>query len=94
MSNDIKLCPCPCCNAEARVMIPTGHYFTFYQVVCTECGLASTATSTVDRTVEFWNTRKAMSKIVEKLEELDDDCGCGKIDVWKAIEIVKAGGKV
>ena len=60
MASEIKLLPCPCCGSEAKVVIPRGHYFTFYQVVCTGCGLASTATSTVDRTVEFWNTRKAI----------------------------------
>jgi len=57
MSNDIKLCPC--CNAEAKIMIPIGHYFTFYQVVCTGCGLTSKATPSVETTVELWNTRKA-----------------------------------
>lgn len=41
--------------------------------------------------IEKWNTRKPMERIVEQLEQLDDDCGCGKIDVWKAVNIVKGG---
>lgn len=33
-----------------------------------------------------------VKKVVAELEKQDDDCGCGKIDAWKAIDIVKMGG--
>jgi hypothetical protein len=102
MASEIKLLPCPCCGAEAKVMIPQGHYFTFYQVVCTECELASKATPTVDMTVELWNTRKPLDRIVERLEEwtcevdikLPFDALENQKVIWsdEAIKIVKAGG--
>lgn len=38
------------------------------------------------------NTAYDVEKVVAELEEKDDDCGCGKIDVWTAIEIVRKGG--
>lgn len=100
MASEIKLLPCPCCGAEAKVMIPQGHYFTFYQVVCTECELASKATPTVDMAVELWNTRKPMDRIVEKLQHAKEmtltDMG---ISYNRALDfaitlIKKAGGKV
>lgn len=33
-----------------------------------------------------------VEKVVAELEKKDDDCGCGKINVWDAIDIVKNGG--
>lgn len=41
----------------------------------------------------FANSKPAydVEKVVAELEEKDDDCGCGKIDVWTAIEIVRKG---
>jgi len=33
-----------------------------------------------------------VEKVVKELEKQDDDCGCGKISVWDAIDIVKRGG--
>ena len=33
-----------------------------------------------------------VEKVVAELESKDDDCGCGKIGVWEAIDIVKRGG--
>ena len=34
-----------------------------------------------------------VEKVVSELEKKDDDCGCGKIHIWDAIDIVKNGGK-
>lgn len=32
--------------------------------------------------------KEFIEKMISRLEEKDDDCGCGKIDVWEAISIV------
>ena len=44
-------------------------------------------------TIDNMPTAYDVDKVVEQLEEKDDDCGCGKIDVWTAIDIVRIGGK-
>lgn len=56
--DEIKLLPCPCCNGKARVVIPRGHYFTFYNVICTECELSTKDMPTVEKAIELWNKRK------------------------------------
>jgi len=61
MDNEVKVLNCPCCGKEARVMIPMGHYFTFYQVVCTGCGLASKSMPSAEATVGLWNRREGDS---------------------------------
>ena len=92
MNSEIKLLPCPFCGGEAEIR----HYEDYtkdfasvykYYVECTECKAQSNMKANMEDIIKDWNTRKPMDRIVEKLEELDDDCGCGKNDVWKAIEI-------
>lgn len=32
-----------------------------------------------------------VDKVISRIESKDDDCGCGKIDVWDAVQMVKEG---
>ena len=94
--SDIKLLPCPCCGSEAKIGILEKH-FTFYRAVCLECGLTAKATPTPELTASLWNARKPMDRIVEQLSKMEKkptEWGIPYIDYEKAIEIVKAGGKV
>lgn len=107
MSKELK--PCPFCGGEVRMddeqitATITVDYF-----ICEKCGATvhfEYADSTAE-TIEAWNTRKPIDKVVEQLEELQQReyfCECpleGKCDsncrfkaIDKAIEIVKGGGK-
>ena len=86
-----KLLPCPFCGGEAKIDI-TGD--GGYRVTCKRilgCGCKFEWFDYENEAINAWNTRKPMERIVAQLEQLDDDCGCGKIDVWKAVDIVKGG---
>ena len=43
--------------------------------------------------IENQPTAYDVEKVIAKLENKDDDCGCGKINVSEAIDIVHNGGK-
>jgi len=73
---EIKLLPCPFCGGEARAK---KKYFNSesvvtiaYRVVCRKCGAGSEYTDK-EYAITAWNTRKPMERIVERLEERQDN---------------------
>jgi Lar family restriction alleviation protein len=92
-----KLLPCPFCGGEALL--------DREDIFCDDCHLSMRIDDRVyngeaenyeeakKQAIEAWNTRKPMDNIVDRLQEKDDDCGCGKISVWEAIDIVRNAGK-
>ena len=46
-----------------------------------------------DQVIMTQPTAYDIEKVIAELEKKDDDCGCGKIHIWDAIDIVKNGGK-
>jgi hypothetical protein len=50
--------------------------------------------SQIYETIKNQPTTYDVEKVVAELKKQDDDCGCGKISVWDAIDIVKNGGVV
>ena len=46
----------------------------------------------MEKLIKEQPTAYDVEKVVAELEKHDDDCGCGKISVWDAIDIVKKGG--
>lgn len=76
MPSNCSECPCcyvPRCEVLEKSLKPSEIY---------ECKPDWCPLREVLRKEEF------IKKLIERLEEKDDDCGCGKIDVWEAIEIV------
>lgn len=89
--SETKLFPCPFCGGEATL----ANIFGRNGVICKECEamFRMHMDETEQDAIKAWNTRKLMEDIVERLQEKDDDCGCGKISVWEAIDIVRNAGK-
>lgn len=97
MTDRIK--KCPFCGGKAGVYYD---YNKWARVQCKECGINTLFSFAEKEAIKQWNTRKPMDRIVEQLEEAK-----GKpytdgvhtynendfIDIDKAIEIVKEGGK-
>lgn len=48
--------------------------------------------NTLKRLLQDIDTAYDVDKVVAELEKKDDDCGCGKITVFDAIDIVRKGG--
>ena len=97
-----KILNCPLCGGGAFIYY-SGSQFQFGEVVCKECGCRS-GRKKVDETIELWNTRKPMERIVERLEERQEEA-CklyaiafnaedrGSYDAYSdAIDIVKEEG--
>lgn len=63
-----KLKPCPFCGGEAD----TEWHHGYYGVRCESCYAEVTADGMND-TIEAWNTRKPMDRIVEQLEKEKSD---------------------
>ena len=97
-----KLLPCPFCGGEAE----WGHKDKNW-IRCKKCSCESLYYENKDDAIKFWNTRKPIERIVERLEEVKmnhfltiANTGDGKLDFAyekvgnafdKAIEIVKGG---
>lgn len=103
--SDIKLKECPFCGGEAKI-IKQGHreYAPTYYVRCTTifCRIATPHYKKEAEVIRIWNTRKPMDRIVEQLEEYQDNNSQNKSTddyelgvfntIEKTIELVKAGG--
>ena len=66
MQND-KLLPCPFCGREAKVSKTDEDH---YQVICTNCpcSLGRFWFWKKEDAIKYWNTRKPMDRIVDRLE--------------------------
>lgn len=76
-------------------------YFTKYGVGCTLCGCIVAEKNSEEEAIKAWNTKKPMERIVERLEELqeeymypdDDDYIVGQYDgVREALTVVLEEG--
>lgn len=113
--SDERLLPCPFCGGEAEVITTKTRQGQTSSVRCSKCSCKVTILKPafydgdVEKdTVEHWNTRKPMERIVEKLEEAKGiafltlaNTGEAMGDVVydevmayldKAVKIVKGGG--
>ena len=71
--SEVKLKRCPFCGGEAYVSNEDcyGNVDEYYLVHCTECGLQLGFTNqfcTEEEAIKYWNTRKPIREIVERLE--------------------------
>lgn len=58
-----ELVPCPFCpKGEPEVVIPEGHYFRFYQVICSGCGCRTKEYPDKNMAVEHWNRREGKNE--------------------------------
>lgn len=102
--SDTELKPCPFCGGEVK--LDEDEFDMFF---CDACGAGITFAKELqdggadncdkEESIEKWNTRKPMERIVELLEELPhgkyvDDYGNGfSAAINVAIEIVKGGAE-
>ncbi len=97
--SEIKLKPCPFCGGEIKL-----DEDDFYMFCCNTCGAGITFAHeledgtaedcTKEESIERWNTRKPVERIVEQLEsEIVGKTTAEEFDngIKKAIEIVKGG---
>ena len=77
--------PCPFCDKGFRT-----NYRGAYEHDNENCLLHCFELENAKQ-VELWNNREPINKIVKKLESCEDEAGCGKISVQKAVGIVKEG---
>lgn len=96
--SEIKLKECPFCGEELEV-VGKGHYFAHKINGCILQHLCFDIDN--QEAIEQWNTRKPMDRIVERLEQYQQEYSSGDgeftdelVDrvLRNAIEIVKAGG--
>jgi hypothetical protein len=87
-----KLLTCAICDSEVYMGTEDYNDEVVNVIECNCCGLkfyGSNDLITKRELIKEWNTRKPIERIVKQLEQKDDDCGCGKISVWEAIDIVR-----
>jgi len=101
--SDVKLLPCPFRGGEIKL-----DEDDFYMFCCDTCGAGITFAHeledgtaedcTKEESIESWNTRKPMERIVEQLEDISK-VYCeeyhqqeGILWLQDAVEIVKRGG--
>lgn len=75
--SDVKLLPCPFCGGEIKL-----DEDDFYMFCCDTCGAGITFAHeledgtaedcTKEESIESWNTRKPMERIVEQLEDISN----------------------
>lgn len=96
-----KLKPCPFCGGEAEIKRYTFCRTDSFYVGCSRCNVTQTANVyfSEKESIEAWNTRKPMERIVEQLEEAIEysrKLGASEMEyragLYDAIEIVKRGG--
>ena len=106
--SEIKLLPCPFCGGQVDLFSWSQTPLNYeYGIECRECQMLFQVNrygSTKEDVVSLWNTRKPMERIVERLEELEEDNTAdwqrfhcdddfGRACAFeKAIEIVKEEG--
>ena len=91
-----KIKSCPFCGGEAEIEQGIGRFE--HSVVCQDCRCKTRIHAFEEEAIEAWNTRKPMDRIIEQLEEKENDYTYEKLyqqagAIMMAIEIVKAGGK-
>lgn len=105
---EIKLLPCPFCGGEAHIEEhkfwdekAKGFTVQTYGVVCDNCcSMSWQHHRHKEKAIEQWNTRKPMERIVERLEEKQDEPIYQHqydnyfIGITDAIEIVKEEGGI
>lgn len=72
--SEVKLLKCPICGGEAEIKSKYVSHedvvCTARNVMCTSCGLSTRFfICSEEEAIKFWNTRKPMEEVVEKLEE-------------------------
>lgn len=96
-----KLLPCPFCGGEVKL-----DEDEFYMFCCDKCGAGITFAKQLedgmatdcnkDESIDKWNTRKPIEKVVDQLESLEpfhvDGYGDVMVNLDDVIEIVKQGG--
>jgi Lar family restriction alleviation protein len=94
-----KLLDCPFCGGEARFSTEDGNWIN-----CKSCGAETDYFEQREEAIKAWNTRVPMQKIVERLEEQQEESDRlyaiyfnaedrGSYDAYSyAIEIVKEEG--
>ena len=95
MQNDKRLLSCPFCGGEAKY-IEDKDFFVSRFVTCTKCGIETRRNYLrKDLAIKDWNTRKPMERIVEQLEEYEEEArqfGASGL-LTDTIEVVRNGGK-
>ena len=102
--SDKKLLPCPFCGGEAEMSLLLGNY----GVTCNHCmgAIFPGRGMTQEDAIDYWNTRKPIERILERMEELiidNVDCytgepcnnpctDCQNNTYGNAIDIVKEEG--
>lgn len=71
--SEIKLKPCPFCGGEAEIQDGSGLHYVY----CTKCGASTIGRikGGTEKSVQNWNTRKPMERIVEKLNNRIEKAG-------------------
>ena len=102
--NEIKLLPCPFCGGEAELLKGLCELDNY--VMCLKCRCKTKLYNTKEAAIKAWNTRKPMERILERLEEGQEECyklfaigfnaeDRGGYDAYSdAIEIVKEEGGI
>ena len=92
--SEIKLLPCPFCNAELK----RWDYMSdvFFEHPYNGCILSGKKVVENEHDVKAWNTRKLLERIIERLEELDVQPYSRELHTMKlqAIKIVKEEGGI
>lgn len=102
MSEKKLLKNCPFCGGEAE-LCSTGNPYdvNYHWIYCKECGCKQPTSIHIEAVINTWNTRVPMERIVERLEELqeeymypdDDDYIVGQYDgVREALTVVLEEG--
>lgn len=85
---------CPFCGGEAKVCDDIEYTVGGYYVECKDCHIQTPSKiKGKEAVIKYWNTRKPMANIVDKLEELKNEDVCMETSCTECKEKYKNNSK-